>query len=104
MIRRPPRSTLFPYTTLFRSGQFELASLHRLEELRSSTTGRCFPVLVLEDGRSDSDAENRRPQSEDFVLPIRLDGEHLVTSGLGLTRGVRAATMTPWSSVMRSAP
>src|SRR2546430_11686707 len=24
MIRRPPRSTLFPYTTLFRSGQFVL--------------------------------------------------------------------------------
>src|SRR2546430_13754765 len=24
MIRRPPRSTLFPYTTLFRSGQPEL--------------------------------------------------------------------------------
>src|SRR2546430_11258206 len=23
MIRRPPRSTLFPYTTLFRSGHFE---------------------------------------------------------------------------------
>src|SRR5260221_11996045 len=23
MIRRPPRSTLFPYTTLFRSGLFE---------------------------------------------------------------------------------
>src|SRR5258706_15169292 len=23
MIRRPPRSTLFPYTTLFRSDQFE---------------------------------------------------------------------------------
>src|SRR3712207_8100309 len=23
MIRRPPRSTLFPYTTLFRSGRFE---------------------------------------------------------------------------------
>src|SRR5256885_3406340 len=23
MIRRPPRSTLFPYTTLFRSGQYE---------------------------------------------------------------------------------
>src|SRR2546425_3742674 len=25
MIRRPPRSTLFPYTTLFRSGQREAA-------------------------------------------------------------------------------
>src|SRR3712207_8156005 len=24
MIRRPPRSTLFPYTTLFRSGQLDL--------------------------------------------------------------------------------
>src|SRR6266581_630999 len=24
MIRRPPRSTLFPYTTLFRSGQFQI--------------------------------------------------------------------------------
>src|SRR3712207_8517621 len=28
MIRRPPRSTLFPYTTLFRSGR-ELAVLRR---------------------------------------------------------------------------
>src|SRR3712207_8758453 len=28
MIRRPPRSTLFPYTTLFRSGR---APSHRLE-------------------------------------------------------------------------
>src|SRR2546422_5805962 len=30
MIRRPPRSTLFPYTTLFRSGhQQHTAQLHR---------------------------------------------------------------------------
>src|SRR3712207_2232354 len=27
MIRRPPRSTLFPYTTLFRSGGFDIAGL-----------------------------------------------------------------------------
>src|SRR2546422_4112619 len=31
MIRRPPRSTLFPYTTLFRSGE------ERTTEVRSST-------------------------------------------------------------------
>src|SRR3712207_4930880 len=31
MIRRPPRSTLFPYTTLFRSGEVEHA---RVEALR----------------------------------------------------------------------
>src|SRR2546430_12821203 len=29
MIRRPPRSTLFPYTTLFRSLVDELAEVHR---------------------------------------------------------------------------
>src|SRR5687768_17687043 len=29
MIRRPPRSTLFPYTTLFRSGHFERNRLAR---------------------------------------------------------------------------
>src|SRR2546426_4679360 len=28
MIRRPPRSTLFPYTTLFRSVGVELTQLH----------------------------------------------------------------------------
>src|SRR3712207_2885218 len=38
MIRRPPRSTLFPYTTLFRSAAGELAALriirrHRVLEL-----------------------------------------------------------------------
>src|SRR4051812_49781512 len=32
MIRRPPRSTLFPYTTLFRSGEIaERAELGRVE-------------------------------------------------------------------------
>src|SRR3712207_7268854 len=31
MIRRPPRSTLFPYTTLFRSGRLRPASAGALE-------------------------------------------------------------------------
>src|SRR5260370_14844339 len=38
MIRRPPRSTLFPYTTLFRSHRGECAS-GRVAENR--TVGRC---------------------------------------------------------------
>src|SRR3712207_7661137 len=32
MIRRPPRSTLFPYTTLFRSGSTVVLTTHYLEE------------------------------------------------------------------------
>src|SRR3712207_7188092 len=31
MIRRPPRSTLFPYTTLFRSRHQDIAGLHDVE-------------------------------------------------------------------------
>src|SRR5256885_11931302 len=33
MIRRPPRSTLFPYTTLFRSGLAHLAMLRGGDEI-----------------------------------------------------------------------
>src|SRR3712207_8111142 len=32
MIRRPPRSTLFPYTTLFRSGHVLLAGSLRMQD------------------------------------------------------------------------
>src|SRR3989442_10762497 len=36
MIRRPPRSTLFPYTTLFRSSAFEsLRALQERQEAKS---------------------------------------------------------------------
>src|SRR3712207_7098873 len=37
MIRRPPRSTLFPYTTLFRSICFDSLSCTRTSENSSST-------------------------------------------------------------------
>src|SRR3989442_2863324 len=34
MIRRPPRSTLFPYTTLFRSRRFFIRKLLRVRAIR----------------------------------------------------------------------
>src|SRR5256885_4439468 len=34
MIRRPPRSTLFPYTTLFRSPKRSASTVHRRPTLR----------------------------------------------------------------------
>src|SRR3712207_8891906 len=43
MIRRPPRSTLFPYTTLFRSGVGTSAAL-RSASTRTSTRTACRPV------------------------------------------------------------
>src|SRR5258705_8902138 len=39
MIRRPPRSTLFPYTTLFRSDQGRRSGAARRGELRLSVDG-----------------------------------------------------------------
>src|SRR2546427_1478598 len=38
MIRRPPRSTLFPYTTLFRSVRFTCASQGRAPQPREEMT------------------------------------------------------------------
>src|SRR2546429_6760335 len=73
MIRRPPRSTLFPYTTLFRSAQIEDGSVvvlggqppigklavvhpfHRSEEHTSELQSRLHLVcrLLLEKKKSD---------------------------------------------------
>src|SRR3989440_11926773 len=39
MIRRPPRSTLFPYTTLFRSKRFEQMTLEEGAKLAGRVSG-----------------------------------------------------------------
>src|SRR5258707_7857516 len=45
MIRRPPRSTLFPYTTLFRSPRLR-ARLLLKGTLKADTLGHSFPKLT----------------------------------------------------------
>src|SRR5256885_10764113 len=50
MIRRPPRSTLFPYTTLFRSvcvqqAGYNARSFHRYEENEDSLQQRSYRLL-----------------------------------------------------------
>src|SRR3989441_12910008 len=54
MIRRPPRSTLFPYTTLFRSQPELKAKLHlpELQQLAQRIGLRCrIPPLTLQETR-----------------------------------------------------
>src|SRR2546427_7962875 len=58
MIRRPPRSTLFPYTTLFRSH----GDLEPLAFLSEAVRGRHFHVLE-EDGRSEEHTSELQSQS-----------------------------------------
>src|SRR3712207_8780885 len=51
MIRRPPRSTLFPYTTLFRSDAARLAGARRVERERMA------PQLVAQQLERDREDE-----------------------------------------------
>src|SRR5258707_9677816 len=65
MIRRPPRSTLFPYTTLFRSHSFAI----------SGTEAR-FPVLVGEETNHEPAAKISHRMDLERLGLIRRSEEH----------------------------
>src|SRR5256885_2709600 len=90
MIRRPPRSTLFPYTTLFRSGveQRRLAvgaDRHRAR-VDAHGQGRQPPANVVEhDRRSAARRAPRRVGANRRAVALdrkstRLNSSHLVIS------------------------
>src|SRR3712207_7778841 len=53
MIRRPPRSTLFPYTTLFRSGHISTLSLDVIRRLAGVLEARAVIDLRWRGGELD---------------------------------------------------
>src|SRR5260370_9380782 len=53
MIRRPPRSTLFPYTTLFRSLQFFLHMLHAVFHMQNGLNACEVHTQVAHQTRSE---------------------------------------------------
>src|SRR5256885_3057975 len=53
MIRRPPRSTLFPYTTLFRSLTLYYYGLQRTPAVLSSLAELTYPAVAVIAGRSE---------------------------------------------------
>src|SRR2546430_4806125 len=52
MIRRPPRSTLFPYTTLFRSSRAAWLSAGPYAKTRTLSFCEVVAKLILEDRKS----------------------------------------------------
>src|SRR5690349_24056326 len=68
MVRPPPRSTLFPYTTLFRSGRVRVAQ--RLPELGGVVPGgRVGPVVDARSEEHTSELQSRR----DLVCRLLLE-------------------------------
>src|SRR2546425_7997483 len=74
MIRRPPRSTLFPYTTLFRSGEVVLRGdpahkivnpvLYRYEEAHACWQKVEAPVLWVDAAESETLKRSEEHTSE----------------------------------------
>src|SRR2546425_2568687 len=60
MIRRPPRSTLFPYTTLFRSRRRSPSAVATSSATRSATA----PITLSSRSRSDSVIRSEEHTSE----------------------------------------
>src|SRR3712207_6100237 len=68
MIRRPPRSTLFPYTTLFRSGRGEL--LVRLEALAAGHAELLRKGASSGSDRSEGGDRHGEPEADNKSLVV----------------------------------
>src|SRR5258708_31272918 len=76
MIRRPPRSTLFPYTTLFRSGQDnELATV--ISDLKTDIHGGGNEGMGLRIVRFHAPLEAGKGRSEEHTSELQ-SPDHLV--------------------------
>src|SRR2546427_7443551 len=63
MIRRPPRSTLFPYTTLFRSHRRQRRPVHRDQFIRDGQLARGRHLRQRHGGRRVEDRKSTRLNS-----------------------------------------
>src|SRR3712207_7778275 len=74
MIRRPPRSTLFPYTTLFRSDQLSLAIGRRGQNVRLASQLTRWDIDILTEAEeSERRQDEFRKRSALFVEALDAD-------------------------------
>src|SRR3712207_9425550 len=82
MIRRPPRSTLFPYTTLFRSGtdtHLALLDLQPLGVTGAEAEARCDAAGIV----LNKNAIPYDPQPPSVASGIRIGSPSVTTQGMG---------------------
>src|SRR3712207_7467584 len=75
MIRRPPRSTLFPYTTLFRSLRGRYRS-DRRSAANSSPPWSAEAVVAQRDERDDPEDDQQHEQRRGDRKSTRLNSSH----------------------------
>src|SRR3712207_7818674 len=70
MIRRPPRSTLFPYTTLFRSsGKEKCSVLHVIQSLHTAFNSLTFGQhIVVDHSHKRSEEHTSELQSRQYLV------------------------------------
>src|SRR5258708_1146481 len=95
MIRRPPRSTLFPYTTLFRSNSAH-RTLDMIDTIRHDIVERYPNDFVLALTAADIERAHRRGK---IAALIGIEGGHASEDSLGFLRdyyatGARYMTLT----------
>src|SRR5260221_10693518 len=92
MIRRPPRSTLFPYTTLFRSLlRQNFINIRRVREWRDIHS----QLLTVVNERSEEHTSELQSHS-DLVCRLLLEKKKSSPSAV---RGRRARGRDPWSGL-----
>src|SRR2546427_8054017 len=96
MIRRPPRSTLFPYTTLFRSLLFldarkaaevapRVAAILQEELGQDAGLADFMPQLLLKDGRSEEHTSELQSQSN-LVCRLLLEKKKKTSNSTSVLR------------------
>src|SRR3712207_8624595 len=100
MIRRPPRSTLFPYTTLFRSVLTQVGALEPADDgtffakLRESPFYAESGGQVTDHGWIEHEATGARAE---LVAAYRFgDDQALLFRGEGFAEGDRVRAVVPW--------
>ena len=93
MIRRPPRSTLFPYTTLFRSSEYAGGPLGGDAEYTKieGSSSWYFPI-VWSTVFHVKGAAGQAFENKDNKLPVF---EHFYLGGMNSIRGFKSAKISP---------
>src|SRR5476649_1888031 len=114
MIRRPPRSTLFPYTTLFRSEKFETLGPgqgpgigdvddngdRKSTRLNSSHTVISYAVFCLKKKKKRGDSQERLQNQRHLLRPRRPEAGPVLF--FLMIRRPQRSTLFPYTTLFRS--